>query len=185
MQHHFFSILTGIVVTLFISSCTSNQCLPNQYSETDLSSLAKPETRNIKVKPKKRDLQRTSITQKTKNIILVSNLVADDEDIGHNKITKIVSKCQYKGQCAKLIRDKIIDRWQYQRSYPKFKTILVLELSKQGYISVIRLKHSSGRRAFDDSVIKAVRHAAPFTEITYLPEVDLAEFSSIEMVFKR
>jgi len=131
--------------------------------------------------------QRNSVNHQKKNNILVKELTANetDQDIGTNKITKLKSKCSVKGQCIKLIQTKIIDLWQYPRSYPKFKTILVLDLSREGYITTIRLKRSSGRRAFDDSVIKAVRQAAPFTEITYLSKQDIVEFASIEMVFKR
>ncbi|MFV2059172.1 MAG: TonB family protein, partial [Gammaproteobacteria bacterium] len=145
----------------------------------------------------KRDLQRNNVKLHRENTIVVSNLGGNGKvnnnhtpqvaspRINHQQIIRLESKCSMKGQCARLIQNKIFDLWQYPKSYPKYKTILVLDLNNRGYITTIKLKRSSGIRAFDDSVIKAVRQAAPFTEITYLPALDITEFSSIEMVFLR
>jgi len=136
----------------------------------------------------KKDKNRNSVDHKKKNNILMTSLAMNidkEQELGINKKSKLQSKCIAKAQCAMLIQHKIINLWEFPKSYPKFKTILVIELTEQGYITTIRLKRSSGKRAFDDSVLKAVRHAAPFSEITYLSAVDIAEFSSIEMVFKR
>ncbi len=130
-------------------------------------------------------VHRDSVNQQTKSNILISNLGSNTSDIGINKISKLELKCTAKQQCARLIQLKIVNLWDFPRSYPSYKTILVLDLSNDGYINTIKLKRSSGKRAFDDSVITAVRQAAPFSEIGYLPAVDIAEFASIEMVFKR
>jgi outer membrane biosynthesis protein TonB len=154
-------------------------------SENNNSELAKKPEAKIQKPKKKKYINRNSVSAVSNKNILVTNLATDDQDIGTKKLRKIEAKCSLKGQCVKLIQNKIINLWDFPRSYPKFKTILVLELSDEGHITTIRLKRSSGKRDFDDSVLKAVRQAAPFSEILYLPANDLVEFSSIEMVFKR
>ncbi|MFV1982301.1 MAG: TonB family protein [Thiohalomonadales bacterium] len=175
MQNHFFSVLTWIVFLFIISIFVSTQGLNAGQSRSSIK----------KIKSSKQNSQRTSIDHEKKANIMVTNLAGDDQESSTDSITKIAAKCTVKGQCVKLIQHKIFDLWNYRRSHPKFKTVLVLELSRDGYITAIRLKQSSGRRAFDDSVLKAVRRAAPFTEITYLSAADIEEFSSIELVFKR
>jgi len=186
MQYRFLSIPSLILVMLFLSACVANEVKKNKNTNVGQTKAAL--SSNKKTKSKKRQTQRTSVDHEKKNNILVTNLATDNDaekEVGANINSKIESKCSLTGQCIKLIQNKIIDLWEYRKSYPKYKTILVLDLSKEGYITTIRLKRGSGIRAFDDSVITAVRQAAPFTEITYLPEVDIAEFSSIELVFRR
>jgi len=184
------SALAWMLVLLLVTSCGLNPNKgnsDNKISKQNTLTGVTDQNTNLKAKKKKVNPNRSSVKNESVNNILVTDLGSNqsDEDVGYNKISKIELKCQYKDQCAKLIQDKIIKLWQFRRSYPKFKTILVLELSNEGYITTIRLKRSSGRRAFDDSVIKAVRQAAPFKAIQYLPEYDITEFSSIELVFKR
>jgi TonB family protein len=176
-------ILTVFVFTL--SACVTNQSKNKNYNSENTKSSHVKKTKSTSPN---RGSQRNSVKHHSKSSIMVSNLGSNDQTIENaapNRVSYIEEKCSLKGQCVKLIQHKIIDLWQYPRSYPKYKTILVLDLSRKGYITTIKLKRSSGVRAFDDSVIKAVRQAAPFTEITYLPALEIAEFSSIEMVFKR
>ncbi len=182
MRNNFLFIIIGFLSVFVLNACVANQS--KNYNSSQVSS----NTKKAKTKKSKRDPQRNSVNHQAENSIAVSNLGTDDDspkEVGNNRVSKLESKCSLKGQCVQLIQYKIINLWQYPRSYPKYKTILVLDLTQQGYITTIKLKRSSGVRAFDDSVIKAVRKAAPFTEITYLSSNDIAEFSSIEMVFKR
>ncbi len=170
-------LLTGLVFTVSACAITDVQ---QHHNDTEITKVLPP-----KKISQKNDHALHNLQHQSRKNILVTNLNTDDHNIGSNKISKIEFICSAQLQCVKLIQNKIMSFWDYPKSYPKFKTILVLELNRDGYITIIRLKRSSGRRDFDDSVIKAVRQAAPFTEITHLPELTLSEFSSIEMVFKR
>ena len=178
MKNNILFIIIGILSVFVLTGCASNQSKKNTAKVSSISKKAKT----------KHDPQRNSVNHQAENSIAVSNLGTDDDspkEVGNNRVSTLESKCTMTGQCVQLIQHKIINLWEYPRSYPKYKTILVLDLTQNGYITTIKLKRSSGVRAFDDSVIKAVRQAAPFTEITYLSSADIAEFSSIEMVFKR
>ncbi len=174
-------LLTGLVFTVSACAITDAQ---QHHNETEMAK-APATTVPQKKMPQHNGHALHNVAHQNRKNILVTNLNTDDHDIGNNKISKIELKCSAQLQCVKLIQNKIMNFWDFPKSHPKFKTILVLELNRDGYITTIRLKRSSGRRDFDDSVIKAVRQAAPFTEVTYLSELMLSEFSSIEMVFKR
>ncbi len=191
MQFHFKIIMSWLVLVFIVSGCGTNQ--PNTKVVLKSQKPKPVEQKIVKAKLHSahnnhgysNTVHRDSADQQEKNNILISNIGSNTDDVGINKISKLELKCTAKEQCARVIQLKIINRWEYPRSYPSYKTILVLDLTSEGYINTIRLKRSSGKRAFDDSVITAVRQAAPFSEIGYLPEADLAEFASIEMVFKR
>lgn len=187
LHHIYFIVCSRLILiglSLTVSACTTADISELQENTETVKPLLSKKI-SSKTLATKNDHALHNIAHHKSSNILVTKLNTDDQYIGSNKISKIELKCSAQLQCIKLIQQKIINRWDYPKSYPKFKTILVLELNQEGYITTIRLRRSSGRRDFDDSVIKAVRQAAPFTEITYLSELALSEFSSLEMVFKR
>lgn len=94
-------------------------------------------------------------------------------------------KCENAQHCVKVINKRITQYWILPARNSGLKTILIIDIGTQGYIAQIRINHSSGDRMYDDSVIRAVRKAAPFDEITSLTELEITEFESLKLIFKR
>jgi TonB family protein len=82
------------------------------------------------------------------------------------------------------IRLQIIDAWilpMPQEEARKLQATALLTVSREGEVAQLRLLQSSGNQLFDDSLLRAIKHASPLPP---LPEDYQGAFLEVEMRFR-
>jgi TonB family protein len=80
------------------------------------------------------------------------------------------------------VQEKIKQAWVFSSGSPDLTTTVHFAINAEGALAGVKIAHSSNDNAFDDSVVRAIRRAAPFPPP---PEKHRAEFEAgIEALFK-
>jgi len=62
----------------------------------------------------------------------------------------------------KQVQDKIKKAWSFGGSNPELTATVTFGINPDGTLSALKVSSSSHNRAFDNSVVRAIRRAAPF-----------------------
>jgi TonB family protein len=82
----------------------------------------------------------------------------------------------------KQVEERVKKAWSFSGGNSDLTTAVTFSIGQDGSLSNVRITQSSRDSAFDDSVIRAVRRAAPFPAP---PEKYRAQFANgVEAVFK-
>ena len=63
------------------------------------------------------------------------------------------------------------------------KTTLLVDVKPDGYIRSVKVIHSSGSTAYDNSAIAAIQQSQPFVELSGLTEVKEKGGTQLQFVF--
>ena len=81
------------------------------------------------------------------------------------------------------IRKRVESRWKYPPKSENLQATVKFSLDRAARVSELRIIKSSGRDAFDASVLEAVREATPFPPLLLI--LKKSEVRDVEMTFKR
>lgn len=80
------------------------------------------------------------------------------------------------------VQEKIKEAWSFPAGGPDLTASVLFAIGPDGSVTKVQVTHSSSEAAFDDSVIRAIRRAAPFPPP---PEEYRSEFANgVEATFK-
>ena len=91
--------------------------------------------------------------------------------------------CHSVASCVATIRVAIGKNWHNPYPNTALRTRLLLKLDSDGRVKKLSVVDSSGDKAFDASVIRAVDQAAPFGQIAGLSETDVQQFNELALTF--